>query len=567
MTDRAAKGVLAAVAALSALVACGRDGAAETRAEPEAAAAASEAPPLRFPSEPRRPAGDRSSRGAAEATTDAPTEVADAPAPMDVELTAEEAIDRALTARIEAAIARGIERARAASAGAVTADAAAVAVVAVDAASGRVILRRLSKVALAPASNMKLLTVAAALVTLGADGAFETRFESDAPVAGGVLEGDLVVRAGGDPLHRRDGDGSLEPWLDPLADALARGGIQRVRGALVLDEGRWLEPGPGPQWPSPSQHWKDYCALAGGFSANGGCFRATVTPGASGARAAVVLRPRHHGLTRRGTVTTEGRRVAVNVGANRGGVTVRGTIRADASPYRAEFAHPDPVDLFGHAVVGGLAERGITVDGGFVRAREVETSDARSLHLMASPIQSVLDAILLDSNNPVADQLFLATGAAASGEGTRAAGEAAVRDALGRLGVDPRPLIQVDGSGLSKANRTTAEQIAALVAAVVHQGGALREAILAALPVAGQSGSLKSRMRGTVAEGRVRAKTGWIKGSSGLSGVAETLEGREVVFSILVGYPMVDGMNTKAWKPMQDEICTAIVEWRPEASR
>ncbi len=71
-------------------------------------------------------------------------------------------------------------------------------------------------------------------------------------------------------------------------------------------------------------------------------------------------------------------------------------------------------------------------------------------------------------------------------------------------------------------------------------------------------------MKGTAAEGRVRAKTGWVKGASSLSGVVSTLGGREVVFSILVGYPRVDGLNTRAWKPMQDEICVALTEWTPE---
>ena len=71
-------------------------------------------------------------------------------------------------------------------------------------------------------------------------------------------------------------------------------------------------------------------------------------------------------------------------------------------------------------------------------------------------------------------------------------------------------------------------------------------------------------MRGTPAEGRVRAKTGWVNGASSLSGVATTLSGRRVVFSILISYPRVGGLNTSAWKPMQDEICEALVAWDPE---
>ncbi|MDG1985578.1 MAG: D-alanyl-D-alanine carboxypeptidase/D-alanyl-D-alanine-endopeptidase [Planctomycetota bacterium] len=477
-------------------------------------------------------------------------------------------VDEGLSRAVEGAVATALQRARKASKGKVHGDNTVVSVMAIDASTGRILVQRLSEFPLVPASNLKLMTAAAALAELGAEGAFVTEFLIAATVVDGVLQGDLVVRAGGDPMHSREGDGSLARWLDPLAEALGQRGIRRVEGALVLDEGQWLEPGPGPMWPASSQHWRDYCGLAGGFSANGGCFRATVTPGAAGARAGVVLRPRHHGLTRKGSVTTAGSRVAVNVGANRGGVTVRGKIKAGSRPYVAEFSHPDPVELFGEAAVGGLADRGLIIEQGYRRARGVVLEEpVERVAELRTPITSVMQAILLDSNNPVADQLFLATGAAVSGAGTREAGANAVRASLARLGLNTRPLVQVDGSGLSKANRATAQQLAALVAAVIHQGGVMRTAILDALPVAGRTGKLAGRMRGTAAEGRVRAKTGWVKGASGLSGVAETAQGEEVVFSILVGYPLVDGLNTAAWKPMQDEICVALAGWAGDGAQ
>ncbi len=59
-----------------------------------------------------------------------------------------------------------------------------------------------------------------------------------------------------------------------------------------------------------------------------------------------------------------------------------------------------------------------------------------------------------------------------------------------------------------------------------------------------------------------RAKTGFIGGTSGLSGIVQTLDGRTLVFSILVEYPRYGGLNTSVWKPLQDEICTILVESR-----
>lgn len=466
---------------------------------------------------------------------------------------------------VEKIIANAVSKASKGSKGKATGSNCAVAVMAVDVESGQVLIRRQASLPLIPASNLKLITVAAALGALGPNGAFSTRFEAHGKVRGGVLEGDLVVRAGGDPLYRSEGDGSIDPWLKPLAQDLKKAGIQRVTGALVLDEGSWLEPGPGPEWPAPSQHWKDYCALAGGFSVNGGSFRATVTPVASSGKVDVVLRPRHHGLKRRGSVKI-GSRNAVNVGANSNGVTVKGTIPAASGPLLSEFSAPDPVDLFGHAFVGGLGDEGVAIEGGFVRTREVAASGP-VVHTITNPITTVFPPILQDSHNALADQLFLTIGAQVEGAGTRKAAAKAVKDALEKIGVPGEAHVQVDGSGLSKANRTSATHFVALVSAVMKTGGETARVFLDALPVAGESGTLSSRMRGTIAAGRVRAKTGWVSGASALSGVAETEGGRTIAFSILVSYPRVGGLNRTVWKPMQDEICESIVGWGSEASR
>lgn len=466
-----------------------------------------------------------------------------------------------LVSKIETIIANGIRLAQKESQGKAGSQNCAVSMMAVELATGQVLVRRMEGLPMIPASNMKLLTAAAALAGMGSDGEFQTRFERVGEIRDGVLEGDLVVRAGGDPLYSSEGDGSLDPWLAPLAKSLKAAGIERVAGALVLDEGDWQTPGPAPEWPSPSDHWQMYCALAGGFTANAGSFRATVTPEPKRGRVDVTLRPKSHGLKRRGSVTI-GKRNAVNVGANKNGVTVKGTIPGSSAPLVSEFSAPDPVDLFGHATVGWLAAHQVAVEGGFVRARGWGPR-GEVVHTIRTPITEVLEPILKSSHNSVADQLFLALGHSAEGAGTRQAAAKAVRSALDQIGVPDDGLVQVDGSGLSKANRTNAMQLVALVAAVLQTGGAMADAFLDALPVSAESGSLKKRMSGTSAAGRIRAKTGWVNGASSLSGVAATREGRTLVFSILVSYPRVSGLNTKAWKPMQDEICNALVEWTP----
>ncbi|MEC8495641.1 MAG: D-alanyl-D-alanine carboxypeptidase/D-alanyl-D-alanine-endopeptidase, partial [Planctomycetota bacterium] len=287
-----------------------------------------------------------------------------------------------------------------------------------------------SDVAMIPASNLKVVTAGAALLGLGLDADFETAFEAVGRIDGGRLEGDLIVRAGADPMHRREGDGSLDPWFDALASALRRAGIESISGDLVLDHGPFVPLGTGPEWPDSRQHWQQYCGLASGFSANGGAYRVTVSSSAKSAR--VILRPRNHGLPRRGNVEVGGKENSLRVGANGGRVTVGGQVPAKFGPFVKEFRHPDPDRLFASALRGALADRGIRF-GRVVLPTEESSARAdrgATVHVMRSPVRSVLEAVLGDSNNPVADQLFALIGGRLASDGTREGSARAIRRIL-----------------------------------------------------------------------------------------------------------------------------------------
>lgn len=418
--------------------------------------------------------------------------------------------------------------------------------------------------ALRPASNQKLVTTATALALLGPQAAFRTPIQLQGELVNGVLAGDLVVQGGGDPLHDRTDPHYAQLRLRDAARALKNRGLARVSGALVLDEGGFDAPAPGPAWPSPSQHWQDYCALSGAFSVNGGMLSALVRPARVGEPALVELLPAPSGLSESiGVATVAGGRSDVQVGATARNATVRGSLGIGAEPVNAAFAHPDPVQAFGACLLGALDAAGIQVERGVVRQRNRWDPALEPTVVIETPIAHVLQAINTDSTNPVADQLFLATGAAAGGSPTRAGGRAATARALASLGVSADGLAQVDGSGLSRDNRISARQLSALVHAVLSGGGEAAALWRGSLALAGQTGTLEKRLVGTPSAGRVRAKTGFIAGTSSLSGVATALDGREHVFAILVNYPDVDGLNNACWKPMQDEIVRLLVERLP----
>ncbi len=478
------------------------------------------------------------------------------------------AIDAVLEADLGAIVAEAVACAAASSG--VAPALVRVSVHASDRDTGEVVVARADEVPMRPASCLKLLTTAAALVLLGPDGSLVTGFDALGPirsgaVGGGVLEGDLVVRAGGDPIYAGPHAGEVAERLDAAAAALARLGITRIAGDLVLDLGSFPEPAPAPEWPDPTQHWQEYCALAAGLTVNAGILCTRVLPTSVGAPARIEVWPSPHGLaTRYTTKTAAGSVNDVRVGATHSAVTVAGEIGISLPEVTAEFAHPDPILMFASAWCAALERAGIALAGETRRARSVEPAGER-LYTLRSTLLSTLEPINAWSVNSVADQVFFATALQARGSATREAGHSAVASALERLGVSTSGFVQVDGSGLSRANRVSARQLAALLGAVLALDEKTRDAYLGSLAVAGESGTLVQRMRSGPARGRVFAKTGWIGGTSTLAGLVRSLDGCEYVFAVLVEYPAsASGLNTHCFKPMHDAIAERLVLGRSE---
>jgi D-alanyl-D-alanine carboxypeptidase/D-alanyl-D-alanine-endopeptidase (penicillin-binding protein 4) len=133
-----------------------------------------------------------------------------------------------------------------------------------------------------------------------------------------------------------------------------------------------------------------------------------------------------------------------------------------------------------------------------------------------------------ESDNFTAEILLKQLGAGFGAQGTTAAGAEVVHRLLGEQQVPLAGVRIVDGSGLSRLDRlTVASVVGMLESSWLDQD--LREILLSSLPVAGRSGTLRRRMGGTTAAGRVRAKTGTLNVASALSGYAR----RKYAFSII----------------------------------
>ncbi|MEO6710812.1 MAG: D-alanyl-D-alanine carboxypeptidase, partial [Planctomycetota bacterium] len=116
----------------------------------------------------------------------------------------------------------------------------------------------------------------------------------------------------------------------------------------------------------------------------------------------------------------------------------------------------------------------------------------------------------------------------------------------------------IDGSGLSDRNRVSARQLTALIQAVACGDSRSARIYRSSLAVGGVSGTLDGRMRSAKVKGRVFAKTGFIDGTSALSGIVKTRDEGELIFSILVNYDEFGGLNSSVWKPMEDQVCELL---------
>jgi D-alanyl-D-alanine carboxypeptidase/D-alanyl-D-alanine-endopeptidase (penicillin-binding protein 4) len=135
------------------------------------------------------------------------------------------------------------------------------------------------------------------------------------------------------------------------------------------------------------------------------------------------------------------------------------------------------------------------------------------------------------------------------------AGLAALDHDVRALGLDPDTFRLADGSGVSHYSLLSAELLVRTLMDMHRRGGRAFDVFVDSLPVAGVDGTLARRMRGTAAEGRVRAKTGTISGVSNLAGYVTTESGRRLGFAILVQNFVGE---SKPWRALQDELCAAL---------
>lgn len=405
---------------------------------------------------------------------------------------------------------------------------------------------------LAPASNMKLFTAAAALYYLGPAYRFGTYLVTDGRIEGDVLAGDLIVYGTGDPtISDRFYESKLAVW-EALADSLAALGIREIRGDVVGDGSYFGGRSTGVGWQLDYMDaW--YAAPAGALSFNDNMVTLHIVPAAEPARRPEIqFIPGGRGIALVNLATTTasgGTRIHVDRASYDGPIFVEGTISAadHAGVWRA-VPVADPPRYAAIVLREVLEKRGIHVTGGVrsihdpllsrVTARRVfaptfdggQTMRTLAVH-RSPPLLEILEVINKKSHNLYAEQVLRTVGRVAVGDGSAAGGAKAVQRLLAReTDADALGLRMVDGSGLSVLNRADPRTIVALLDYMARSP--FWNSFWATLPEAGSPDGLH-RMHETPAEHNLRAKTGTINHVSALSGYVRGANGERLAFSII----------------------------------
>ena len=335
-----------------------------------------------------------------------------------------------------------------------------------------------------PASNMKIVTSSAALTLLGPDYTYKTTFLIDGPVQDSLLDGDLIVIGRGDPTISDNMRGVATTVMDALADSIRAHGIRQITGRLVRVGNAFPDSTRGYGW-----EWDDlgeyYAAGVDELIFNEGMAPTTPRPPPD-------------------------------------------TVRDSAYSGPAK----DPGTGYLNALNDALIRKGITLDAGVLDSILPTPIKMDTLFTFTSmPMRNIIPALMKPSQNQIAEVLLKTIGLERGGMGTADSARKIVGQLLLSWGVQQDGFVIRDGSGLSRHDMLTPETLVRVLDRM--QQDTAFAVFYNALPIAGIDGTLEDRMKGTPAEGNVRAKTGSISYARSLSGYVTTADGERLIFSML----------------------------------
>ncbi|MFW5878756.1 MAG: D-alanyl-D-alanine carboxypeptidase/D-alanyl-D-alanine-endopeptidase [Myxococcota bacterium] len=398
--------------------------------------------------------------------------------------------------------------------------------------TGETLYARGADALLNPASNIKLMTAAAALEILGPEYRFKTEIWADSPPnPAGVIRGNIYIKGFGDPSF-------VTERMVRLVLDLWNMGVRRITGDVVVDDSFFDQRREGPGWEQETSD-RPYIAPVGAVSLNRNAVAIHVRPaGRIGARAEITLDPASDYFVLDNRVTTGSRRSRMGqrsysiAEGNRQRVLVRGVHPIHYNPRTHWKRIDNPPHYFGQTFRSFMARQGVRFNRRRVRTALVPQNAVLLHTAYSASLSEILGPLNKFSNNHMAEMLLKTMGAERQGvPGTWEKGALAVEEFLAAIGIEPGSYVLRNGSGLNDVNRVSPRQMTTLLAYIWYRFQMSPEFVVS-LPVSGRDGTIRWRMEET--GGFIRAKTGTLENVSALSGYVGTPAGEVLAFSVIV---------------------------------
>lgn len=418
-----------------------------------------------------------------------------------------------------------------------------------------------------PASNMKLITTAAALNYLGKDFRYKTYLYLDGSIhKNGEFIGNIIIRGSGDPTISgsfvKDPTELLDNWVARLENA----GIRSIRGNIIGDDNYFDS-----YYYSPGWLWDDmiypYSAQISALSINDNKVDIEIFPGENvGELAKFVVQPENSYIqiinniytVQAGGITdiTAYREPQTNV------IELSGTVAFESSikkiPQLVSVTIDNPTRYYLNLFKEALNRRSVRFKGALFDIDDwnerISYSELRPFDSIISPnLSEIIQQVNKMSLNLPSEMLVKTIGMETAGEGSTAKGIEQIKKFASKIGINLEKTSMVDGSGLSRYNLISPNHIVNLLMQMNRSADSLF--FIQSLAVPGKKGSLNRRLTKTLAERNVFAKTGTMNNVSNLSGYVISRDDELFAFSIMM---MNFTVPVSVAETVQDLICMRL---------
>lgn len=397
-----------------------------------------------------------------------------------------------------------------------------------------------------PASVIKLLTTYSALMELGYDYRWETKFYYTGTIRRGVLRGDLVVKASGDPtLKTRD--------VDSIVSAIRSHGIRQITGNIILDKSIFRISSRNNSG-FDKNRYSPYNAMPDALMFNQR--KSTVCVSPHGRKVYTTkdipdLSYRVINKMRLVNGSCRGSRSWPRVSIKNRTMIFSGKLSKNCSDRKICKVVTKPHLSFYYTLKSKIKKKGIKYTGK-MKLRQTPKSAKYLFSHFSKSLEEIISITAKKSNNLFARQIMLTLGVTQYGKpGTLQKGRNGVERILNKHHILERGKTFIEnGSGLSRISKITAQSLGNLLLDGYHNYG---DRWMQTLSIAGIDGTIKRRFRYSSVFGRAWMKTGTIRGVANIAGYVEGAFGERYVVVVLV--------NDKYSRKYGRKLANKVIEW------